>query len=186
VINRAQKKGDGDSTRLISKELSDLRKVPTLVGDCISGPFAPWEDVQWSSHTVRLTDHVINDALRTGSGCLCPTTGGNFHILEGIQPVELRRKGATLSPERRAMEPAPLLHSAFTNPPSGNAWHLKSRHPVAPAARLCFSSSDDQSRITRHPYIRPNWWGTLSQGLKIHSNRHVFLNLAPPDKVSTT
>jgi len=139
VINRAQKKGDGDSTRLISKELSDLRKVPTLVGDCISGPFAPWEDVQWSSHTVRLTDHVINDALRTGSGCLCPTTGGNSHILEGIQPVELRRKGATLSPERRAMEPAPLLHSAFTNPPSGNAWHLKSRHPVAPAARLCFS-----------------------------------------------
>jgi len=57
-----------------------------------------------SAHT-RLTDPVINDALRIVTGCLHPTPAGNLPILAGIRPAELRRKGALLSLVRRAMEP---------------------------------------------------------------------------------
>ena len=48
------------------------------------------------------------------TGCLRPTRADNLPILGGIQPSELRRKGASLSPARRAMEPGHLLHLAFT------------------------------------------------------------------------
>jgi len=61
-------------------------------------------------------------------------TSGQPSNLAGIQPAELRRKGATLSLARCAMEPGHLLHSALTCPPSGNARRLKSRHPFVPAA----------------------------------------------------
>jgi len=63
-----------------------------------------------SAHT-RLIDPTINDALRIVTGCLCPTTAHNLPILAGIQPAELRRRGATLSLGRRAMEPGHLLHT---------------------------------------------------------------------------
>ena len=46
--------------------------------------------------------------------CLRPTPTDNLPILTGIEPVELRRNGATLSLARRAMEPGHLLHPAFT------------------------------------------------------------------------
>jgi len=64
-----------------------------------------------SAHT-RLIDPTINDALRTG--CLRPTPAYNLRILAGIQPAELRRIGATLSPACRAMEPGHLLQSTLT------------------------------------------------------------------------
>jgi len=66
-----------------------------------------------SAHT-RLIDLVINYPLRTMTGCLCPTPADNLHILVGIQPAELRRKGATLSLVRRTMELGHLLHSEIT------------------------------------------------------------------------
>jgi len=73
---------------------------------------------------------VINDALRTVTGCLRPEPADNFSILTGIQPAELLRKGATLSLARRAMEPGHLLeHSADTGSPGGKARHLQSMHP---------------------------------------------------------
>jgi len=56
-----------------------------------------------SAHT-RLIDSTINDALRIVTGCLRPTPADNLPILAGIQPAELRRKGATLSVARRAMD----------------------------------------------------------------------------------
>jgi len=62
-----------------------------------------------SAHT-RLIDPTINDTLRIVTGCLRPTPAGNLLILAGIQPAELRRRGATLSLGRRAMEPGHLLH----------------------------------------------------------------------------
>jgi len=50
----------------------------------------------WShSAHIRYIDPVINDALRTVTGCIRPAD--NLSILAGIQPVEIRRKGATLS-----------------------------------------------------------------------------------------
>ena len=58
-----------------------------------------------SVHT-RLIDSVLNDALRIVTGCLRPTATDHVPILSGIQPVELRRMGATLS----------LAHRGSLNP----------------------------------------------------------------------
>jgi len=71
---------------------------------------------------------------------------GQPPILAGIQPAELRRKGAALSLARCAMEPGHLFHSALTCPPSANARRLKSRHPFVPAAQQLISSSDNNIR----------------------------------------
>jgi len=76
-----------------------------------------------NAHT-RLNDLAINDALRIVNGCLRPTPADNLPILAGIQPAELRRKGAALSLARHAMEPEHLLHSAVTCPPSANTQRL--------------------------------------------------------------
>jgi len=54
---------------------------------------------------------AIKDALRTVTGCLRHTPANNLPILVDIQPAEVRRKGATLSLERHAMEPGNLLYS---------------------------------------------------------------------------
>jgi len=98
-----------------------------------------------SAHT-RLVDPVIKDTLQTVTGCMRPTLAEDLPILAGIQPAELRRKGATLSLACRAMQPGHLLYSTFTCPPGGSAWHLKSRHPFVPAAQQLISSSDDNNR----------------------------------------
>jgi len=80
--------------------------------------------------------------LRIVTGCLRPTPADNLPTLAGIQPAELCRNGATLSPARRAMEPGHLLHSALTRPSSANARRLKSRHPFVRAAQHLISLSD--------------------------------------------
>jgi len=43
-----------------------------------------------------------------------PTPADNLPFLGGMQLAELRRKRATLSLARRAMEPRHLLHSVLT------------------------------------------------------------------------
>jgi len=75
------------------------------------GPFNS-RVLRWchSAHT-RLIDPVINEALRSVTGCLRPTPANNLPILSGIQPAELRCKRATLSSAFRAMEPGHLLYS---------------------------------------------------------------------------
>jgi len=98
-----------------------------------------------SAHT-RLLDPVINDASRTVTGCLRPTPADNLPILVGIQPAELRCKGAKLSLARRAMEPGHILHLALTYPSRRYAWHLKSSHPFVPAAQRHMNSSDENNR----------------------------------------
>ena len=60
----------------------------------------------WPCHQRRLVWIV--------TGCLRPTSADNLPILAGIQPAELRRNGATMSPVRRAMEPRHLVHTALT------------------------------------------------------------------------
>jgi len=67
-----------------------------------------------SAHT-RLIDPATNDALRNMIGWLRPIPADNLPMLAGIQPAELRRKGATPSLARRLMEPGHL---------SGYGWHL--------------------------------------------------------------
>ena len=63
-----------------------------------------------SAHT-RQIDSVLNDALRIVTGCLRPTPTDYLPILAGIQPAELRRRGATLSLANRAnLNPDHILH----------------------------------------------------------------------------
>ena len=87
-----------------------------------------------SAHT-RLIDPAINDALQIVTGGLRPTPADNLPILAGIQPAELRRRGATLSLGRRSIEPGHLLHPALTRPSSADTRRLKWRHPFLPAAQ---------------------------------------------------
>jgi len=107
-----------------------------------------------SSHT-RLIDPAINDALRIVTRCLRPKPADNLPILAGIQPVELRRNGATLSLARRAMEPGHLLHSALVCPSSANARSPKSSHPFIPAVQLI--SLSDKNNIREAHWAEHQW-----------------------------
>ena len=55
--------------------------------------------------STSLIDPVINDALRTVTGCLRSAPADNLPIPEGTQPAELRRKGAIVSLAYRAIGP---------------------------------------------------------------------------------
>ena len=88
-----------------------------------------------SAHT-RLTDNVINDALRIVFGCLRPTPTDNFSVLSGIQPAKLCRQGVTLSlANRSSLDPGHILHGQLTEPQAASKEKLKSRHPFVSAAR---------------------------------------------------
>ena len=114
-----------------------------------------------SAHT-HLTDPAINDDLPIVTGCLRPTPTDNLPILTGVQPAEIRRKVATLSLTRRAMEPGHLFHSALTYPPGANARRLKSRHPFMLAAQQLISLSDNNNiravhRVNHQRKVRSGW-----------------------------
>ena len=88
-----------------------------------------------SAHT-RLIDSVLNDALRIVTGCLRPTPTDYLPVLEGIQPAELRRIGATLSlAYRGSLDLGHILYKLLTGSPDGHRERLKSRRPFVPAAR---------------------------------------------------
>jgi len=97
------------------------------------------------SALTRLIDPSIKDTLRIVTGCLRPTQADNLPMLAGVQPDELRRKGATLSLACRAMDPGHLFHSVLTWQPSYNAQRLKPRHPLVSAAQLIGSSYNNKS-----------------------------------------
>jgi len=89
-------------------------------------------------------------------------------VLAGIQPVELRCSGATLSLGRRAMEPGHLLHSALTRPSIADARRLKSRHPFVPAAQQLISFSDNNIRAAQ--WVDHQWnaeWADNTTRLRI-------------------
>ena len=44
-----------------------------------------------------LIDSILNDALRSATGCIRPTPTEDLPVLAGTQLAELRRLGATLS-----------------------------------------------------------------------------------------
>ena len=66
-----------------------------------------------SAHT-RLTDSVLNDALRIVTVCLRHIPTDHSDILSGIQPAELRRKGATY---RGFLDPDHTMHGLLRGPP---------------------------------------------------------------------
>jgi len=112
----------------------------------------------------RLTDRVVNNALRSVTRCLHLTPAEKFPIIAGIQPAELRRKIATLSLTRRAMEPGHLLHSALTSSPSGNSRRLQLRHPFVPAAQ--FINSFDDNNISAALWVVTEEYGVVGEHCK--------------------
>ena len=63
------------------------------------------------SALIRLIDSFLNDALRIVTECLRPIPTDYLPILAGIQPAELRRRGATLSlANRTTLNPDHILH----------------------------------------------------------------------------
>ena len=72
--------------------------------------------------------------------CLLPTPTNYVTVLAGIPPAELRRRQATLTLARRALEPNHLLHHQFIIPELKQSRCLKSRHPFVPATRELLSN----------------------------------------------
>ena len=102
-----------------------------------------------SAHT-SLIVKTINDALRIVTGCLRPTPTEYLPILSGIQPAELRRRGATLSLACRALKPHHLLHHKLAISASTERQRLKSRHPFVPAAHELLKKSSDSDISAAH------------------------------------
>ena len=74
--------------------------------------------------------------MRIVTGRLRPTPTGYLPILAGIQPVELRRRGATVSLRYRSlMDPKQLLHLLMLGPTSAHKERQRSRQPFVPVVR---------------------------------------------------
>ena len=79
--------------------------------------------------------------LRIVTGCLRPTPTDYLPILAGIQPAELRRRGATLSLANRAtLNPDHILHEQLVGKQNAHQGRLKSRRPFVPAAQKLLDS----------------------------------------------
>ena len=88
-----------------------------------------------NAHT-RLIDSVLNDALRIVTGCLRPTPTDHLPVLSGIQPVELRRLGATLSlAQRGSLDPDHILYGLLSESSDTLQVRLRSRRPFVPTVR---------------------------------------------------
>ena len=87
-----------------------------------------------STHTC-LIDSILDDALRMVTGCLHPTPTEDLPALTGIQPAKLRRLGATLSLENRAIhDPDHVLHGQLVGQQNAHLGRFRPRHPFVPAA----------------------------------------------------
>ena len=79
---------------------------------------------------------MLNDTLHIVTGCLRPTPTDHLPVLSGIQPVELRRMGATLSlAYRGSLDPDHILYGLLSWSSDTRQVRLKSRRPFVPAAR---------------------------------------------------
>ena len=97
-----------------------------------------------SAHTNNI-NVPINEALRIVTGCLRSTPVEQLPILAGIQPAELRRKGALVRLAGRAtMDPNHLLHGRLLIA-SEPAPRLRSRHPFVPAAQQLLQQCRDHN-----------------------------------------
>ena len=132
-----------------------------------------------SAHT-RLIDPVINNALRIVTGCLLPTSTDYLTVLAGIPPAELRRRQATLTLARRALEPNHLPHHKIISPELRQSRRLKSRHPFVPAARELLSNLN-QLDIREADWAEHSWrseWNNCNTRL-----HHFIYNIDTPSPV---
>ena len=86
----------------------------------------------------HLIDLAINDTLTIVAWCLRATAADDLPVLAVIQLAERCRTGSI----RRAMALRHLLHSPLTCPSIAHARHLRTRHPVVPAAQQHISLTD--------------------------------------------
>ena len=129
-----------------------------------------------SAHT-RLIDSVLNDALRIVTGCLRPTPTDYLPILAGIQPAELRRRGATLSLANRAtLNPDHILHEQLFGKQNAHQGRLKSRRPFVPVAQKLLDS------LTESDIRAAQWMDYVwnLEYLKSASRLHAFIPRASP------
>ena len=88
------------------------------------------------SARTRLIDSVLNDAMRIVTGCLRPTPTDHLPVLSGIQSVELRQMGATLSlAHRESLDPGHILYGVLSGSSYTRQVRLRSRRPFVPAAQ---------------------------------------------------
>ena len=124
-----------------------------------------------------IIDSVLNDALRTVTGCLLPTPTDYLPILAGIQPAELRRRGATLSLANRAtLNPDHILHEQLVRKQNAHQGRLKSRRPFVPAAQNLLDSLTE-SDIRAEQWMDYVW---NMEYLKSASRLHAFIPRAIP------
>ena len=124
-----------------------------------------------SAHT-WLIDSVLNDALRIVTGCLRPTPTDYLPILAGIQPAELRRRGATLYLANRAtLNPDHILHEQLVGKQNAHQRRLKSRRPFVPAAQKLLDS------LTKSDIRAAQWMDYVwnMEYLKSASRLHAFI-----------
>ena len=87
-----------------------------------------------SPHT-RLTDSVLNDALRIVTGCLRLIPTDHLPVLSGIQPAEFRRMEATLPlAHRGSLVPDHILYGLLSGFSDTRQVRLRSRRPFVPGA----------------------------------------------------
>ena len=87
----------------------------------------------------------------TVTGCLRSTPANNLPVLAGIEPVDLRRKRATIALARRAKESNHLQHDRLHSRLTEQQRHLKSRRPFLPAALELLRDLAEQD-------VTPNLW----------------------------
>ena len=88
-----------------------------------------------SAHT-RLIDSVLNDVLHIVTGCLRPTPTDHLPVLSGIQPVEIRRMGATLSLAHcGSLDPDHILYGLLSGSSDTCQVRLRSRRPFVPGVQ---------------------------------------------------
>ena len=129
-----------------------------------------------SAHT-RLIDSVLNDALCIVTGCLRPTPTDYLPILAGIQPAELRRRGATLSLANRAtLNSDHILHEQLVGKQNVHQGRLKSRCPFVLAAQKLLDS------LTESDICAAQWMDYVwnMEYLKSASRLHAFIPRASP------
>ena len=105
------------------------------------------------------------------SGCLLPTPTDYQTILAGTPPAELRRRQATLTLARRALEPNHLLHHKIISPELRQSRRLKSRHPFVPAARKLLSNLN-QLDIRAADWAEHSW---KSEWNNCYTRLHLFI-----------
>ena len=128
-----------------------------------------------SAHTC-LIDSVLNDALRIVTGCLRPTPTDHLPVLSGIQPVELRRLGTTLSLAHRGyIDPDHILYGVLSGSSDTRQVRLRSRRPFVPAAR---NHLDNLARLG----IRASEWTNYKWNAEYYKNASSLRVFVPRDR----